>query len=80
MRAILSTFQSRPSITSKNQFKRRIEAPVRLESRKIPVIEDHTARRSLWLRRTAGAKWRGTNSQSEEAEVNRYSQNCTYTR
>ncbi|PAV11380.1 hypothetical protein CBG25_00560 [Arsenophonus sp. ENCA] len=27
-----------------------------------------TARRSLWLRRTAGAKRRGTNSQGEEAE------------
>ena len=27
-----------------------------------------TARRSLWLRRTAGAERRGTNSQSEEAE------------
>jgi len=55
MRTFLSTFQSRPYLTSKNQFERRIELPVMLESRKNPVIEDHTARRSLWLRRTAGA-------------------------
>ncbi len=32
------------------------------------VAVTSTARRSLWLRRTAGAKRRGTNSQSEEAE------------
>ncbi|WGM08436.1 hypothetical protein QE197_22260 (plasmid) [Arsenophonus nasoniae] len=48
--------------------KHRREAYRHLKIEKEDVAVTSTARRSLWLRRTAGAKRRGTNSQSEEAE------------
>ncbi|WP_290605508.1 hypothetical protein [Arsenophonus sp. ENCA] len=57
-----------PSTEYLKQRKRRYRLSGGFKSKKEWVPVTPTARRSLWLRRTAGAKRRGTNSQSEEAE------------